>query len=94
MLTSLHAGSIKHTNVATDVGTARAAGFDGVELQIPKLARYLDAGYSVGSLRDMLDFVSHVEAESERSAGCISRYQSPCYDVCRRPCFRNYSSRG
>lgn len=26
MLTSLHAGSIKHTNVATDVGAARAAG--------------------------------------------------------------------
>jgi len=55
VLTSLHTGSIRHTNVATDVGAARAAGFDGIELQIPKLARYLDAGYSVGSLRDMLD---------------------------------------
>lgn len=55
MLTSLHAGSIRHTNVVTDVAAARVAGFDGVELQIAKLARYLDAGYSIGSLRDLLN---------------------------------------
>ncbi|KSU66155.1 sugar phosphate isomerase/epimerase family protein [Arthrobacter sp. NIO-1057] len=42
-------------NVATDIATAKSAGFGGIELQSPKLYRYLDAGYSVNTLPDMLD---------------------------------------
>lgn len=41
-------------NVATDIATAKSAGFGGIELQSPKLYRYLDAGYSVHSLPEML----------------------------------------
>ncbi|UYQ77514.1 sugar phosphate isomerase/epimerase [Glutamicibacter sp. JL.03c] len=41
-------------NVATDIATAKSAGFGGIELQSPKLYRYLDAGYSVNTLPDML----------------------------------------
>ncbi|WP_236995220.1 sugar phosphate isomerase/epimerase family protein [Glutamicibacter halophytocola] len=41
-------------NVATDIAAARSAGFGGIELQSPKLYRYLDAGYSVHTLPEML----------------------------------------
>ena len=41
-------------NVATDIATARSAGFGGIELQSPKLYRYLDAGFSVHTLPEML----------------------------------------
>jgi sugar phosphate isomerase/epimerase len=47
---SLHTATIMHTNVATDARVARAAGYDGVELWFPKVARYLDAGYSTDEL--------------------------------------------
>lgn len=40
-------------NVATDIATAKSAGF-GIELQSLKLYRYLDAGYSVHTLPDVL----------------------------------------
>jgi sugar phosphate isomerase/epimerase len=51
---ALHAATIMHTNVVTDVHVARAAGFDGIELWFPKLARYLDAGFSTAELLDEL----------------------------------------
>jgi sugar phosphate isomerase/epimerase len=50
----LHAATIMHTNVATDVHVARACGYDGIELWIPKLARYLDAGFTTDDLREQL----------------------------------------
>lgn len=48
---ALHAATIMHTNVATDVRVARAAGYDGIELWIPKLTRYLEAGFTLDDLR-------------------------------------------
>lgn len=51
---ALHAGCIMHTNLATDVRVARSAGYDGIELWIPKLIRYLDAGFSTADLRALL----------------------------------------
>lgn len=51
---ALHAATIMHTNVVTDVRVARAAGYDGIELWIPKLARYLDAGFTPDDLRQEL----------------------------------------
>lgn len=50
MLYTLHAATIMHTNVVTDVRVARACGYDGIELWIPKLTRYLDAGCSIDDL--------------------------------------------
>ncbi|GAA2042833.1 hypothetical protein GCM10009819_31660 [Agromyces tropicus] len=38
-----------------DVQVARAAGYDAVELQTPKLFRFLDAGYSAEDLLPALD---------------------------------------
>ncbi len=50
MQISLHAASILHTNVVTDVRIARDVGYDGIEMWIPKLTRYLDAGFTVDQL--------------------------------------------
>ena len=51
---ALHAGCIMHTNVATDARVARSAGYDAIELWMPKLSRYLDAGFSTDDLRALL----------------------------------------
>ena len=58
-----------HTNVRTDVEVARANGYDGVELWLPKLTRYLDVGFepqdlvaALGPLRvTMLDVLLPIE---------------------------------
>jgi len=42
-------------NVVNDIAVAKAAGYTGIELQSPKLYRYLDAGYAVESLPELLD---------------------------------------
>lgn len=42
-------------NLVSDIAAARRAGYGGIELQSPKLYRYLDAGYSVESLPPLLE---------------------------------------
>lgn len=42
-------------NVVQDVRLAKEAGYTGIELQSPKLYRYLDAGYDVRTLPELLD---------------------------------------
>jgi sugar phosphate isomerase/epimerase len=54
MLLGLHAGTIMHTNLMTDIRVAREAGYDAIEFYIPKLVRYLDAGYGAEELRPAL----------------------------------------
>jgi sugar phosphate isomerase/epimerase len=58
MQLGLHTGSILYTNLMTDIRVAQETGYDAIEFYIPKLVRYLDAGYPVegilpalGSLR-------------------------------------------
>lgn len=50
MLLGLHTGTILHTNVMTDIRVARQTGYDAIELTVPKLVRYLDAGYGAEEL--------------------------------------------
>ncbi|WP_131770211.1 sugar phosphate isomerase/epimerase family protein [Candidatus Protofrankia californiensis] len=72
---SLHGGTIMRTNVVTAARVAHAAGFDGIELLITKVARYLDTGFStddlihaLGPLRvTMLDALLPIETR-ERTA--------------------------
>lgn len=45
MQLGLHTGSIMYTNVLTDIRVAKEAGYDAIEIYLPKLLRYLDAGY-------------------------------------------------
>ncbi|WP_123507185.1 sugar phosphate isomerase/epimerase [Frondihabitans sp. PhB188] len=52
---SMNVTTTFHGNVATDIQHAKAAGYAGIELQSPKLYRYLDAGYAVETLPEMLE---------------------------------------
>lgn len=54
MLLGLHAGSIMHTNLITDIRVARETGYEAIEFYIPKLERYLDAGYCAEELLPVL----------------------------------------
>lgn len=52
---SMNVTTTFHGNVVNDIRVAKEAGFTGIELQSPKLFRYLDAGYPVESLPELLD---------------------------------------
>lgn len=52
---SMNVTTTFHGNVVNDIAVAKAAGYGGIELQSPKLYRYLDAGYRVESLPPLLD---------------------------------------
>ncbi|HNS50748.1 MAG TPA: sugar phosphate isomerase/epimerase family protein [Anaerolineae bacterium] len=88
MLLGLHTGTILHTNVMTDVRVARETGYDAIELTVPKLVRYLDAGYgaeellgALGNLKlTMLNSFLHIERQGVESR-CELREQ--CERLCR-----------
>ena len=50
MYLALHGCSIMHTNLVTDIEVAKEAGYDALEIWVPKLERYLDVGYDVEEL--------------------------------------------
>jgi sugar phosphate isomerase/epimerase len=52
---SMNVTTTFYGNVVNDIAVAKAAGFGGIELQSPKLYRYLDAGYSAESLIPLLE---------------------------------------
>jgi sugar phosphate isomerase/epimerase len=54
MLLGLHTGTILYTNLMTDIRVARETGYDALEFTVPKLVRYLDAGYRVEELPPVL----------------------------------------
>jgi sugar phosphate isomerase/epimerase len=51
---SMNVTTTFYGNVANDIRVANEAGFDGIELQSPKLYRYLDAGFSAESIPPIL----------------------------------------
>jgi sugar phosphate isomerase/epimerase len=78
---SLHSVSMMYSNTITDIGVTRAAGYDGIELFLPKVFRYLDVGYSVDDLSaalgplqvTMLDALMPVERRDPQfRAGMLS----------------------
>lgn len=52
---SMNVTTTFYGNVVNDIAVAKAAGYGGIELQSPKLYRYLDAGYSPESLLPLLE---------------------------------------
>jgi sugar phosphate isomerase/epimerase len=52
---SMNVTTTFYGNVVNDIAVAKAAGYGGIELQSPKLYRYLDAGYSAESLLPLLE---------------------------------------
>jgi sugar phosphate isomerase/epimerase len=43
-----------HTNIVTDIRIAREAGYDAIEIWIPKLNRYLENGFAVEDLKERM----------------------------------------
>jgi hypothetical protein len=87
VLLGLHTGSILYSNVLTDVRVAREAGYDAIEIVIPKLVRYLDAGYrpddllaALGPLRPaMINSFLHIERrEPEFRRGLLAECERLC----------------
>ncbi|MGD8465678.1 MAG: sugar phosphate isomerase/epimerase family protein [Anaerolineae bacterium] len=50
MRIGLHGGTIMHTNLMTDIRVAQETGYDAIEFYLPKLVRYLEAGYQTEDL--------------------------------------------
>ena len=50
MLLGLHTGSILYTNLMTDIRVVRETGYEAIELYLPKLLRYMDAGYEADQI--------------------------------------------
>ncbi|WP_022883168.1 sugar phosphate isomerase/epimerase family protein [Gryllotalpicola ginsengisoli] len=55
---SMNVTTTFHGNILTDIRIAKEAGFSGIELQTPKLFRYLDAGFSAESLLPHLEGIT------------------------------------
>ena len=55
MKISMNSTAAFHGTTVRDIAVARAAGYDAVELQTPKLFRFLDAGYTGHDLAPLLD---------------------------------------
>jgi sugar phosphate isomerase/epimerase len=88
VLLGLHTGSIMHTNLLTDIRVARETGYDAIEFYIPKLVRYLDAGYSAGELLPalgpvrpaMINSFLHIERQDPGSRQAL---RADCERLCR-----------
>jgi sugar phosphate isomerase/epimerase len=76
-----------YTNVMADLRIARDVGYDAVEITVPKLVRYLDAGYqardlkpALGSLRlAMINSFLHIERQQPEA-------RRELREQCRRLC--------
>ena len=84
----LHTGSIMYTNLVTDIRVARETGWDAIEFYIPKLVRYLDAGYSakdilpqMGDLRlGVINSFLHIERQDAEER---RRLRQQCQRMCQ-----------
>ncbi|MCI1747967.1 MAG: sugar phosphate isomerase/epimerase [Acidipropionibacterium sp.] len=98
MKLSMNVTSTFYGNVVNDIKTAKDAGFDGIELQSPKLFRYLDQGFPAESVTPMLEGleVSGIgavqeadletfRAEAERLASLGELYGAPSLQMCTGP---------
>jgi sugar phosphate isomerase/epimerase len=88
MRLGLHAGTIMHTNLMTDIRVAKETGYDAIEFYLPKLVRYLDAGYRAGELRPVLGSLKLAMINSflhiERQEPAVRReLREQCERVCQ-----------
>jgi sugar phosphate isomerase/epimerase len=98
MKLSMNVTTTFHGNTVSDIRIAKEAGFGGIELQSPKLYRYLDAGLAVESLLPRLEglAVSGVgalqeaeptafAAEARKLAQITQALGSPMMQMCSGP---------
>ncbi len=62
---SMNVTTTFHSNIVTDIRITKEAGFAGIELQTPKLSRYLDAGFTAESL------LPHLEGLTVTGVGAV-----------------------
>lgn len=62
---SMNVTTTFHGNIVNDIRIAKEAGFSGIELQTPKLSRYLDAGFTPESL------LPHLEGLTVTGVGAV-----------------------
>ena len=87
MRIGLHGGTIMHTNLVTDIRVAQETGYDAIEFYLPKLVRYLDAGYraedlipALGRLRlAVINSFLHIERQDPRGRRTL-------HEQCERMC--------
>lgn len=83
----LHAGCILYTNMLADVGIVKSAKYDAIEILVPKLERYLDAGYQVNDLVSALGSTKVNMLNRLPSVDCQeSTSQNELYDDCEKLC--------
>lgn len=98
MKLSMNVTTTFYGNVVNDIKVAKEAGYDGVELQSPKLYRYLDQGFSAESVVPMLEGIEvsgigavqeapldDFRAEAERLATLGQLYGAPSLQMCTGP---------
>ena len=51
---AMNSTTVMHSNLAGEIRIAKEAGYAGIEIQQQKLYRYLDLGFSIESIRDLL----------------------------------------
>lgn len=98
MKLSMNVTSTFYGNVVNDIRIAKEAGFDGIELQSPKLYRYLDQGLPAESVKELLGGfpvsgigavqeapLDDFRAEAERLAALGELYGAPSLQMCTGP---------
>lgn len=98
MKISMNVTSTFYGNVINDIEVAKQAGFTGIELQSPKLYRYLDTGFAPESVLPLLDGIEvsgigaiqeadedAFRAEAERLATLGELYGAPTLQMCTGP---------
>ncbi|AXE40259.1 sugar phosphate isomerase/epimerase family protein [Acidipropionibacterium virtanenii] len=98
MKLSMNVTTTFYGNVVNDIKVAKEAGYDGVELQSPKLYRYLDQGFAAESVVPMLEGIEvsgigavqeapldDFRAEAERLAALGQMYGAPSLQMCTGP---------
>ena len=98
MKLSMNVTSTFYGTAVNDIEIAKAVGFDGIELQSPKLYRYLDAGYEPETLLPHLQGIEvsgigalqeaepeTFKAEAVKLATIGEKLGAPCMQMCPGP---------
>jgi sugar phosphate isomerase/epimerase len=85
---SLHSVSLWLCNNLVDIQVARAAGFDGLDMRVPKLERYLTAGYQTADLLPAIGplditMLSALEGFEEPSSAARQVMRQRCHAMCQ-----------
>ncbi len=86
-LLGLHTGCILHTNMLTDIRIVKSTGYDAIEILVPKLERYLAAGYRVDDLASNLggtkvNMLNRLPSIDGQESGSMQELYHDCERLC------------